>query len=121
MAERPLDCLRIVDLQARCIVGINEDERVNKQEVIINIDLEADLSEACASDEIGDTVDYKNIKKQVLAMVESSDCFLVEHLAEKIAAIALNEKRVERVTVQLEKPGALRFARSVGIKIVREA
>lgn len=117
--SRPLERIHIRDLTTRCIVGINPDERVNKQEVIINITMEADLSRACASDNIEDTVDYKRVKQSVLKLVENSEYLLIERLADAIARTCLQEKQVQTVHVSLDKPGALRFARSVAVEITR--
>lgn len=114
-----MDKLYIRDLKTRCIVGINDDERINKQDVIVNIVLEGDLTAACRSDRIEDTIDYKGIKKEVIAMIENSSFGLIERLAEQIAGIALKNPRVERVTVSVDKPGALRYARSVAVEISR--
>ena len=119
MAER-LDRIHIRDLQARCIIGIYPDERSNKQDVIINVTLHADLSRATESDNIDDTVDYKGLKKRILETVETSEFFLVEKLAGRLAALALDDPRVRRVDVSVDKPGALRFARSVAVEITRE-
>lgn len=119
MANPPLDRIFIRDLQARCIIGINPDERREKQDVIVNITLHADLSAAGKSDDIQDTADYKNIKKEVLALVESSEFLLIERLAEQIANIALKPDLVERAVVSIDKPGALRFARSVAVEVTR--
>jgi dihydroneopterin aldolase/D-erythro-7,8-dihydroneopterin triphosphate epimerase len=119
MAEPPLDRIYIRDLRTRCIVGTNPDERVNAQDVVINLTLHADLRRAGASDDIADTVDYRAVKKDVLAMVEASSCQLIERLAERIAEVCLAHAGVRRVGVLLEKPGALRFARTVGVEIVR--
>jgi dihydroneopterin aldolase/D-erythro-7,8-dihydroneopterin triphosphate epimerase len=88
-------------------------------DVVINITLCADLSAAGRSDRLEDTVDYKKIKREVMAEVEASRCRLVEHLAERIAAVCLKDRRVRRVRVLLEKPGALRFARTVGVELER--
>ena len=120
MAERELDQIHIRDLLLRCIIGVNDDERREKQDVNINITLEADLRAAGRSDRLEDTVDYKAVKKRVIAVVESSAFFLVERLAERVAEICLAEGLVQRVRVCIEKPGALRFARTVGTEIVRE-
>ena len=87
--------------------------------MIINITLWADYRAACRSDDIADTVDYKAIKKQVIRMVEDSSFQLIERLAEEIAGICLANPRVEKVAVSVDKPGALRFARSVAVEIVR--
>lgn len=119
MAEHPLDKIYVRDLVCRCIVGINPDERVKKQEVTINLVLHADLQQACQTDDINHTVDYKVIKERVLEMVEHSEFLLVEKLAEEIAAVCLEAAQVERVQVSVDKPGALRFARSVAVEITR--
>lgn len=119
--ERPLDRIHIRDLGVRCIVGINPDERREKQDVILNITLYADLQSACQSDRIEDTLDYRQVKKRVLAMAEDSSYLLLERLAERVAQVCLESPRVERVAVAVDKPGALRFARSVAVEIVRNA
>ncbi len=114
-----LDRLVISDLLLRCIVGINPEERTHKQDVVINLTLYADLSRSAQSDSIEDTVNYKTIKNEVVAMVESSSYLLVEKLAAKIAEICLRVPLVEAAWVRVEKPGALRFARSVGVELLR--
>jgi FolB domain-containing protein len=119
MDELPLDRIHIRDLGTRCIIGVNDDERVNLQDVVINITLHADLRMACASDAIEDTIDYKNIKVSVLEEVEGSSYFLIERLAERIAELCLVDG-VERVDVSVDKPGALRFAESVAVEISRQ-
>ena len=119
MTERRLDKIHIRDLQVRCIVGIYPEERVARQDVLFNITLHADYRAACASDDIRDTVDYKRVKKRIVEMAEASEFFLVERLAEEAARICLEDGRVARVEVTVDKPGALRFARSVGVEITR--
>lgn len=120
MADGETDRIHIRDLMCRCIVGIYPDERREKQDVIINITLWANYRAACRTDDIADTVDYKTIKKQVIKMVEESRFQLIERLAEEVAGICLANPRVEKVAVSVDKPGALRFARSVAVEIVRE-
>lgn len=115
-----MDRILICDLQVRCIVGLRDEERREKQDVTINLVLFADLARACRSDRVEDTVDYTALKKRVLAMVEGSSFFLVEALAEAIARLCLEEPKVRKVRVQVEKPSALRFARSVGVRILRK-
>ena len=119
MPEPRLDQLYIRDLLVRCIIGIYPDERREKQDVILNITMHADLSKACKSDDISDTVDYKTIKKDVLAMALESEFFLIERLADRAAQIALDDPAVQRVDVTVDKPGALRFAKSVAVSISR--
>jgi dihydroneopterin aldolase/D-erythro-7,8-dihydroneopterin triphosphate epimerase len=115
-----MDKILIKDLLARCIIGVSEDERRDKQDVVINIVLWADLGKAIESDRIEDSVDYSKIKKHVLQFVEGSHFRLIETLAERLAAICLEDQYVKRAQVMVEKPSALRFARSVGVEITRE-
>ncbi|MBX7258800.1 MAG: dihydroneopterin aldolase [Candidatus Hydrogenedentes bacterium] len=120
MDNQARDKIHIRDLMCRCIVGINDDERINKQDVIINITMYVDLDAACTSDRIEDTVDYKATKQAILGLVEQSSFFLVERLAQRVAEVCLENSKVEAVTVAIDKPGALRFARSVAVEIHRE-
>lgn len=113
------DQIQIKDLHLRTIIGINDEERRNRQDVLINITLHADTRAAGASDDIEDAANYRTITKRVIKLVEESEFFLVERMAAEIAAICLDDPRVERATVRVEKPGALRFARSVGVEIER--
>ncbi|PCJ65827.1 MAG: dihydroneopterin aldolase [Candidatus Hydrogenedentota bacterium] len=119
MGNPPLDRIHIRDLLIRCILGIYPEERKDKQDVIINITLHADLSVAAQSDNIDDTINYKIIKKDVVEMVQQSEFFLLEKMADEIAGIALQNPQVRQVDVMVDKPGALRFARSVAIEITR--
>ncbi|HEV57298.1 MAG TPA: dihydroneopterin aldolase [Phycisphaerales bacterium] len=115
----PCDTICIQDLRFRCVIGTNEDERRDKQDVIVNITLFADLRRAAASDRLDDTINYKTVKKAILAMGEASRFQLIETLAERIADLCLDQPLVERVQVRVDKPGALRFARSVAVQIER--
>jgi dihydroneopterin aldolase/2-amino-4-hydroxy-6-hydroxymethyldihydropteridine diphosphokinase len=113
------DQIQIKDLLLRAILGINEEERRNRQDVLINIRLHADTRAAGRSDDIADAVNYRTLTKRIIALVENSQFYLVEKLAAEIAALCLDDPRVEQADVRVEKPGALRFARSVGVEIQR--
>lgn len=113
------DRIYIRDLRVTCIIGINPVERVEPQDVVINIVLECDLAEACASDAIEDTINYKTLKDELVAFCSHSAFFLIERLADEIARHCLNRPRVTRVTVCVDKPGALTGARSVAVEIER--
>lgn len=115
-----VDRLIIRDLRARCIIGVNNDERRDKQDVVISLSIYTDLEKAASSDRFEDALDYRCLKKKVLAMVEASTYHLVEALAEAIAEVCLSDEAIRRVDVLVEKPGALRFARSAGVEITRE-
>lgn len=114
-----MDKIIIKDLLLRGIIGINPDERIKQQDILINIVIYTSIAKAAASDAIEDAVDYKAITKRVIDHVENSADFLVEKLVTDIARLILAEFQVERVRVRVEKPGALRFAQSVGIEIER--
>ncbi|MGD2162606.1 MAG: dihydroneopterin aldolase [Anaerolineales bacterium] len=113
------DKILIKDLLLRGIIGINDWEREKRQDILINITLTGDLSQAGRSDKIEDTINYRTITKQVIKLVEEGEPYTVEHLAGRIADICLNTAGVELARVRVEKPGALRFARSVGVEIER--
>ncbi len=113
------DRIHIKDLFLRTIVGLNPEEREKRQDVLINITLDADLTPPGSSDEIGDAVNYRTIAKRVIKMVEASSFYLVERMAAEVAALCLSDPRVSGARVLVEKPGALRFARSVGVEITR--
>lgn len=115
------DFIEIHDLLLRTIIGVNADERVNRQDVVVNVKLETDLSPAGRSDDLDDAVNYRTITKEIIDRVEGSSFHMVERLAEEIARVCLEDARVSRVTVSVQKPGALRFARSVGVTITRES
>ncbi|MEZ6047037.1 MAG: dihydroneopterin aldolase [Planctomycetaceae bacterium] len=114
------DQIVIKDLLLRAIIGINDDERINRQDVLINLTLDVDTRPAAASDAIEDAVNYRSLTKEVIDLVENSSYKLVEKLAEEVAKLCLKFPGVNRVHLCVEKPGALRFARSVGICITRD-
>ncbi len=114
-----MDRIIITDLHARCIVGVNADERREKQDVTINLSIYADFSTPGRTDRFEDAVDYRAIKKRVLGLVENSKYFLLEALTEAIANVCLATPGIVKVRVRVDKPSALRFARSVGVEIMR--
>jgi dihydroneopterin aldolase/D-erythro-7,8-dihydroneopterin triphosphate epimerase len=103
----------------RCIIGVDPEERRGKQDIVINIALSADARKAGETDDLQDAVDYRSIKKKVYAMAEASQYNLVESLAERIAEICLAHDGVAQAVVTVEKPAALRFARSVAVEVTR--
>lgn len=116
-----MDRIFIRELRARCVIGLSPEERREKQDVIVSLVLGADLRVAGRSDRFEDTVDYRAIKKRVLALVEGSQFRLLEALAEAIAQACLETPGVAEVQVTVDKPGALRFARSVAVEILRRS
>ncbi len=114
-----MDQIIIKDLLARGIIGINDWERKNPQDILINIVLFVNLEKAGASDDLNDSVNYRSVAKKVLAHAESAARLTVEALAADLAHLCLEEPGVQKVRVRVEKPGAVRFARSVGVEIER--
>lgn len=113
------DRIYIRDLVIHCVIGVDEQERQEKQNVVVQIELQVDLREAGRTDALADSVDYSDLKKRVLDVAEKSQYRLIEALAQRIADECLKHRRVECVKVAVEKPGVLRFARTVGVEIVR--
>ena len=115
-----MESIFIRDLRAVCIIGINPRERVDPQEVVINIRMDADLKGACQTDDISYTIDYKVLKDQLLAFCNASSYFLIERLADEIAQRVLAYSgKVHTVEVCVDKPGALTGARSVAVRVER--
>ncbi|MBT6227902.1 MAG: dihydroneopterin aldolase [Candidatus Scalindua sp.] len=113
------DKIYIRDLSIRCIIGVNQDERTEKQDVVINVILFTDTRKAGQTDDLDDSVDYKKVKKAILSLVESSEFLLIEKLADEIAKVCLDDSKVQKVSVTVDKPGVLRYTRSVAVEIVR--
>ena len=114
-----MDKIFIRDLIARGIIGLNDWEREKAQEILINIELFVDLRQAGDSDDLQSSVSYSTITRRVQAHAETAGRLTVEALANDLARICLEESRVSRVLVRVEKPGAVRFTRSVGVEIER--
>jgi dihydroneopterin aldolase/D-erythro-7,8-dihydroneopterin triphosphate epimerase len=119
MSTEDLDRVMIKDLSVQGIIGINPEERVTKQENLVNATLWVDTRDAAKSDDIQDAVNYRTITKRMIAHIEDGEPMLVERLVQELADICLEDDRVHKVEISVEKPGALRHARSVGIKITR--
>ena len=115
----PGDRILIRDLMVRGIIGLNDWEREKAQDILINLEVTVDARLSGLTDEMSDSLNYRTITKDVIEYVESSRHFLVEALATEIARIVTIRHGAGRVKVRVEKPGALRFAGSVGIEIER--
>lgn len=114
-----MDRIVIRELAARCTLGVSEEERRAKQDVVLTIALHADVRRAAASDVFDETIDYRAIKKRILNYVEGSSFHLLEALAEGVARVCVEDPGVLAVDVTVDKPGALRFAKSVAVELSR--
>ena len=113
------DTIFLTGLTADCIIGIWDWERRVRQKVVVDIEMAADIRRAAATDSIDDTLDYKRVSKRLLQFIGDSQFQLVETLTERIAEIVVREFDVTWVRVRLNKQGAIRGARDVGIQIER--
>lgn len=114
-----MDIIYLSELKIETVIGIWDWERQIKQEVVIDLEMGTDIARAAASDHIDDTLDYKAVAKRVIQFVGDSRFQLVETLAERIAAIVRDEFAVPWVKVRVNKRGAIRGARDVGVVIER--
>ena len=114
-----LDSVRIEQLELDCVIGINPWERLTKQRITIDIEMNADLSKAGASDSIEDTINYRTISKAIISEIEESSYGLVEALAARVAEICLEDPLTQSVEVTVRKPGAVCKATAVGVVVRR--
>lgn len=114
-----MDKVIIRNLLARGIIGVNDWERKGVQDILINITLFTDTRRAARSDDINDCVNYSTVSKKVLAHAGTASRQTVEALADDLATLCLEQPGVQKVIVRVEKPGAVRFAESVGVEVER--
>ena len=114
-----MDIVYLRDLKIETVIGIFDWERQIRQTVVLDIDMATDVAAAAATDNIEDAVDYKAVTKRIIQFVESSDFQLVETLAESIADLLRNEFEIPWLRLTVNKKGALRGARDVGVIIER--
>jgi len=114
-----MDIVFISDLDIDTVIGIFDWEREIRQTVRLNIEMNADIARAASTDHIDDTLDYKAVSKRMISFVQASEFGLVETLAERCAEIILDEFPVQWLRLRLDKPGAVRGSRSVGVIIER--
>lgn len=114
-----MDIIYLNDLRIDTIIGIYDWERRTRQTVILDIEMGTDIRAAASSDSIEQTLDYKAVAKRLIEFVSESEFQLVETLAERIAEIVLTEFNVPWLKLRVNKQGALRGVRDVGVIIER--
>jgi len=114
-----MDRIFLHELKVDTIIGIWEWERRIRQTVVIDLEMSADIAKAAATDDVADTLNYKSVAKRVQSFVADSSFQLVETLAERIAGIIREEHGVAWVSVRVNKPGAIRGSKAVGVLIER--
>ncbi len=110
-----LSTIQIKNLRLRTFIGFNEEEKIKKQDVIVNIQLSYDASMAAQSDSVEDACNYKVLTKKIIHLVEQQSFYLLEKMAGDIIALITAVDEVEQASVEVDKPHALRFADSVSV------
>lgn len=113
------DKITVRGLAVRAVVGVHEAERARPRDLRVDLEIEADLGTAGASDDLRDTVDYDALAQAVRARVEATPRFLVEAVAEDVVAVCLRDPRVRGVIVTVHKPGAVAAAEDVSVTVTR--
>jgi len=106
-------------LTVECIIGFIDWERRVRQAVVIDLEMPVDCRRAAVTDRVDDTLDYKRVAKRVIAFVEASEFMLVETLAHRLALLLLEEFGLQWLRLSINKPGAIRGSRDVGVVIER--
>ena len=114
-----MDKVFIKDLMVRGIIGVSDRERSQPQDIIVSVTMATDIHPGGESDDIEDCVNYRTVSKEIIKHIQTISRHTVEALATDIAEICLKYSGVEKVTVKIEKPGAVRFSKSVGVEIER--
>ncbi len=119
MSETAVDIVFIRDLEVKAVIGVFDWEREITQKLIFNLEMATDITQAVQTDDIKYALDYDAISRAVKSLVEASDFQLVESLAEAVAQMIIKDFQVKWLRLSLDKPGAVAFAKSVGVSIER--
>ncbi len=114
-----MDIIYLHGLKVECVIGVWEWERRTTQLLTIDIDMTADIAKAAVSDQLDDTLNYKAVAKRVIEFVGGSNFQLIETVAEKVAEALLSEFKIKWCRVKVDKGGAVRNVRNVGVLIER--
>ena len=114
---RKVATIRIHNLRLRTLIGFNPDERVKKQDIVVNAEIAYALADGVFEDHVEQALDYKTISKAIIDLVEGGQFLLLEKLVGDVLAICSADASVQRASVTIEKPHALRFADSVSLTL----
>lgn len=110
--------IRVKNLHLRALIGVNDWERTERQAVIVNAEIEFDGEAAIASDHIDDTIDYRSISKKLIEHTENSHYELIEALAGNLLKLIMEEPRIQRARIEVDKPNAIRSAESTSVEVM---
>ena len=116
---KAMDKIFIKDLVVNCIIGVNQEERMQEQDVIINVILYVNIHDACRDDDLRKSVDYDRLASKIISVSKSAKRLTLEALANDIAVVCFLEPIVSKVKLSVEKPNAIKNAKSAGISITR--
>jgi 7,8-dihydroneopterin aldolase/epimerase/oxygenase len=119
MIDTSGDVIFLRGLAVECVIGFIDWERRVKQTIVIDIEVPVNCRAAAVHDEVARTLDYKRVAKRAIAFVEASQFKLVETLAQRLALLLLEEFGLEWVRLSVNKPGAIRGSKDVGVRIAR--
>ena len=114
-----MDIIFLHGIEANCVVGVWEWEKQITQKIIVDLDVSADIATSAASDELSDTLNYKAVAEAVIEMLEVSRFQLIETMAEEVAKLVMNDFSVSWIKVRINKGGAVKHVRNVGVQIER--
>lgn len=112
--------IKIKNLRIKPVIGVYQHERITKQDIIVNLEIEYDARAAIASDALDDALDYDRIKTQIIALVDDSRFHLIERMADQIMAVLMHYEQVTRAVVEIDKPAAIKEADSVSFTLTQK-
>ena len=114
-----MDSIFLHGIETKCMVGVWEWEKQITQKIVVDLDMKADIATPAASDELGDTLNYKAVAESVIEMLEASRFQLIETMAEEVAKLVMDSFSVTWVKVRINKGGAVKHVRNVGVEVER--
>ncbi len=111
------DKIIINDLRVEAVIGVYPEERLHRQPLILQVEIDIDLGKAARTDRLEDTVNYAEIEERIVRLAESSEFFLIERLAGAAGALVVGYPGVLRTRVRVEKPAASRRGRSIAVEV----
>lgn len=115
-----MDTIYLHDIELFVVVGCNPEEKIKRQKVVVSVTLEVNTVRAAESDDLNDTINYSEIYKNIKALEEGTNYNLIESFANRVATLCLSDKKVQAVTVTLQKPEAIKAVPHTGVCIRRE-
>ena len=107
--------IHIKNLRLQAVIGVLDWERKLPQDIVVNVKVYFDGTQAAATDDIEEALDYDTMVQRVIKEVEHSRFHLLEKLAQHILSVIMEDPRVEAASIEVDKPNALQLADSVSV------